>query len=69
MHNLVTFIFYFIIILLVSLFATRFTKNLSDYVLGGRGLSAPITALGAGASDMSGWLLLGLPGAAYVFLA
>ncbi len=42
------------------------TKNLSDYVLGGRGLNAWVTSLSAQASDMSGWLLLGLPGYAYL---
>jgi len=41
------------------------TNNLSDYVLGGRGLGPGVTALSAGASDMSGWLLLGLPGMMY----
>ncbi|WP_313298200.1 sodium/proline symporter PutP [Diaphorobacter sp.] len=41
------------------------TKNLSDYILGGRSLGSFVTALSAGASDMSGWLLMGLPGAIY----
>jgi len=41
------------------------TEDLNDYVLGGRGLSPSVTALSAGASDMSGWLLLGLPGMMY----
>ena len=41
------------------------TDDLSDYVLGGRGLGPSVTALSAGASDMSGWLLLGLPGMMY----
>lgn len=41
------------------------TSNLSDYILGGRGLGPSVTALSAGASDMSGWLLLGLPGMMY----
>jgi sodium/proline symporter len=41
------------------------TDDLSDYVLGGRGLGPGVTALSAGASDMSGWLLLGLPGMIY----
>lgn len=38
---------------------------MSDYVIGGRSISSPVAALSAGASDMSGWLLLGLPGAIY----
>src|SRR5690606_26374583 len=37
----------------------------SDYILGGRKLGAFVVALAAGASDMSGWLLMGLPGAVY----
>ena len=42
------------------------TENLSDYLLGGRNLGPWLTALSAQASDMSGWLLIGLPGTAYV---
>ncbi|HEV2079742.1 MAG TPA: sodium/proline symporter PutP [Allosphingosinicella sp.] len=42
------------------------TGDVEGYLLGGRGLSPAVAALSAGASDMSGWLLLGLPGAAYV---
>jgi len=44
----------------------RRTKNLSDYILGGRGLNTWVAFLSAQASDMSGWLLLGLPGFAYL---
>ncbi|WP_108650149.1 sodium/proline symporter PutP [Dongshaea marina] len=57
---------YFAIVFAIGICAARATKNNSDYVLGGRSLSPAITALGAGASDMSGWLLLGLPGAVFV---
>jgi sodium/proline symporter len=42
------------------------TTNLSDYILGGRKLNSWVTALSSQASDMSGWLLLGLPGYAYI---
>lgn len=59
-------ILYILAIYFIGFLASRLTKNLSDYVLGGRGLPAPIVALGAGASDMSGWLMLALPGAVYV---
>ncbi|SDN54476.1 sodium/proline symporter [Fictibacillus solisalsi] len=52
--------------LLIGYFAYRRTANLSDYMLGGRDLGPAVTALSAGASDMSGWLLMGLPGAMYV---
>ncbi|PSV45948.1 MULTISPECIES: sodium/proline symporter PutP [unclassified Photobacterium] len=57
---------YFCIIFAIGIFAARKTEGNSDYVLGGRSLSPGVTALGAGASDMSGWLLLGLPGAVFV---
>ena len=57
---------YFLIVFVIGIFAARATKDNADYVLGGRSLSPAITALGAGASDMSGWLLLGLPGAVFV---
>jgi len=42
------------------------TSNMSDYILGGRSLGSWVTAMSAQASDMSGWLLLGLPGTAYI---
>lgn len=41
------------------------TKNMNDYMLGGRTIGPVVTALSAGASDMSGWLLMGLPGAMF----
>jgi sodium/proline symporter len=63
--TLVTFIVYLVGMLGIGLFAYRVTNNLSDYVLGGRKLGGSVAALSAGASDMSGWLLLGLPGYAY----
>ncbi len=61
----VTFIGYLILMLLIGWWAYRRTHNLADYILGGRRLGPWPTALSAGASDMSGWLLLGLPGYAY----
>ncbi|OEF98751.1 sodium/proline symporter [Desulfuribacillus alkaliarsenatis] len=51
--------------LAIGVISYRMTTNLSDYVLGGRKLNSWVAALSAQASDMSGWLLLGLPGAAY----
>ncbi|MEC1500777.1 sodium/proline symporter PutP [Bacillus sonorensis] len=52
--------------LLIGYFAYRRTSNLTDYMLGGRNLGPAVTALSAGASDMSGWLLMGLPGAMFL---
>lgn len=64
--TITTFVIYFTIVIVIGIVASRVTKNLSDFVLGGRSLNGALAALGAGASDMSGWLLLGLPGAVYV---
>ncbi|KAF5308364.1 hypothetical protein FQR65_LT18195 [Abscondita terminalis] len=50
----------------IGLYAYRKTTDFSDYILGGRSLGSFVTALSAGASDMSGWLLMGLPGAIYL---
>jgi len=50
---------------MLGLYAYKKTNNHSDYILGGRSLSPSVAALSVGASDMSGWLLLGLPGAIY----
>ena len=64
--TLITFIAYLVAMLAIGGIAYRLTNNLSDYILGGRRLGAAVTALSAGASDMSAWLLLGLPGAIYL---
>lgn len=63
--TLITFIVYLLGMLLIGVLSYRLTSNLSDYVLGGRRLGPGVAALSAGASDMSSWLLLGLPGYAY----
>ena len=60
-----TFLIYLLGMILIGFIAYRVTNNLSDYILGGRRLGSFVTALSAGASDMSGWLLMGLPGAIY----
>ncbi|WP_028294078.1 sodium/proline symporter PutP [Oceanobacter kriegii] len=57
-----TFVLYLAVMLGIGIVAYRRTQDLSDYVLGGRNLGPIPSALSAGASDMSGWLLLGLPG-------
>ncbi|MBM7060425.1 sodium/proline symporter PutP [Pseudomonas sp. UL073] len=63
---LITFVVYIAAMVLIGLAAYLRTKDLSDYILGGRSLGSFVTALSAGASDMSGWLLMGLPGAVYL---
>ena len=58
---------YFVAMLGIGLFAYRqSTSDISGYILGGRQVSPQVTALSAGASDMSGWMLMGLPGAMFV---
>lgn len=55
---LVTFLVYIFGMVLIGLLAYRATNNFDDYILGGRSLGSVVTALSAGASDMSGWLLM-----------
>jgi sodium/proline symporter len=61
-----SFFFYLLIILVIGVVAWHRTRSLSDFVLGGRRLGSWVAAFSASASDMSGWLLLGLPGYAYL---
>ncbi|UIP07890.1 sodium/proline symporter PutP [Erythrobacter sp. SDW2] len=64
--TLISLAVYFILMLGIGLYAWRkSTEDSEGYLLGGRNLSPAVAALSAGASDMSGWLLLGLPGALY----
>ena len=63
---LISFVLYLIFMLLIGWHFYYRTKNLSDYILGGRGLNSWVTSMSAQASDMSGWLLMGLPGYAYI---
>ncbi|ULJ61921.1 sodium/proline symporter PutP [Wielerella bovis] len=63
----VTFGIYLIVVLLIGIAAYFSTRNFDDYVLGGRSFGSFVTAMSAGASDMSGWLLMGLPGAIFLF--
>ncbi|MBR7889426.1 sodium/proline symporter PutP [Marinomonas sp. A79] len=60
-----TFLAYLVVMLGIGLYAYKRTSSSEDYFLGGRSLGPWPTALSAGASDMSGWLLLGLPGYAF----
>lgn len=66
MYQLVAIIVYMAVLLAIGWYAYKKTSNLTDYMLGGRSLGPIATALSAGAADMSGWLLMGLPGVIYV---
>ena len=63
--TVVTMALYMGICLGLGVLAWRRTRTLGDFILGGRGLGSWVTALSAQATDMSGWLLMGLPGLAY----
>ncbi len=56
---------YFLALILIGRYSYKQTATMSDYMLGGRKLGPAVTALSAGASDMSGWMLMGLPGAVF----
>ena len=62
----ITFTSYMILMVILGFVAWRYTRNFNDYILGGRSLGGVVTALSVGASDMSGWLLMGLPGAVFL---
>lgn len=64
--KMIAIIVYMAVMLLIGWYAFRKTTNLTDYMLGGRSLGPAVTALSAGAADMSGWLLMGLPGGIYL---
>ena len=61
-----TFILYIGVMMAIGIYYYRRTQNMSDYFLGNRKLGAWVTSLSAEASDMSGWMLMGVPGFAYL---
>ena len=63
---LVAFAVYMLIMIAIGFVYSKRTKNNEDYFLGGRNLGGWTAALSAQASDMSGWLLMGLPGSVYL---
>ena len=60
------FILYLLAMMSIGVYYYRRTHNMADYILGNRRLGAWVTSMSAEASDMSGWMLMGLPGYAYV---
>ena len=62
---LIAFVAYLIFMIIIGAIYMKKTNNVDDYFLGGRGLNGWVAALSAQASDMSGWLLMGLPGSIF----
>ncbi len=62
---LIAFACYLCLMIAIGIISMKKTKSTEDYFLGGRGLNSWVAALSAQASDMSGWLLMGLPGSIY----
>lgn len=68
-NNIVTiiaFVLYLIFMICIGMFFYGKTRTTTEYFLGGRKLGSWVVSMSAQASDMSGWLLMGLPGAAYL---
>lgn len=61
-----TFLAYFLVMVAIGIVAYRRSSDFADYVLGGRTLGPFATAISTGASEMSGWLLIAMPGAAFL---
>jgi len=66
MGMLVTLVLYFIFMFGMGVFHYKSNEDLEGYMLGGRSVGPWVSAMSAEASDMSGWMLMGLPGAAYL---
>ena len=63
---LIAFLLYLFAMVAIGVWHYYKTQDLSDYILGGRQLNPWVTSMSSVASDMSGWMLMGLPGFAYV---
>ena len=64
--TIAAFCVYLIFMLCIGMYFVGKNKTTTEYFLGGRKLGSWVTSMSAQASDMSGWLLMGLPGAAYL---
>ena len=63
---LMVIVIYLIAMVVIGVIYSKKNKDVSDFYLGGRKLGPIVTAMSAEASDMSSWLLMGLPGVAYL---
>ena len=64
--TIAAFVVYLIFMICIGMYFMGKSRTTTDYFLGGRKLGSWVTSMSAQASDMSGWLLMGLPGAAYL---
>lgn len=62
----IAMVIYFVAMILIGIYGYTRTQTMDDYMVGGRSLPPLVAALSAGAADMSGWLMMGLPGALYL---
>src|SRR5690606_2698427 len=66
-YQMISIGLYFLLMVGIGFYAyKKSTSNVDEFLLGGRKMGAAVTALSAGAADMSGWLLMGLPGAMFL---
>ncbi len=63
---MISIVVYLSVVVIIGMIYSKKTKNVGDFYLGGRKLGPLVTAMSAEASDMSSWLLMGLPGVAYL---
>jgi len=64
---ILAFLIYLIVLVIIGIWSSRFNKTLDDFLIAGRKLGTWPVAISAEASDMSGWLVLGLPGRGFVY--
>jgi len=64
---ILAFIVYLIVLVVIGIWTSKFNKTLDDFLIAGRRLGSWPVAISAEASDMSGWLVLGLPGRAFMY--
>ena len=67
MIMMISILAYIIAVLVIGIIYARRNRTTDDFYLGGRRLSPLVTSMSAEASDMSSWLLMGLPGVAYLY--
>ena len=65
-YVIIAFVVYALVMLGIGIMSYKKSKSMNDYFIGGRQLGSWTTAISAQASDMSGWLLMGLPGAIFL---